>query len=233
MDNNSGINTSPPEKKSRIGCLQILGIAFITLIIAGLIVGGWVKYNIYASQITPTTLNAKEQKILDSKLAVLQVFSDSSNSDYIPARKSSAVPLEPEAYSEKGASHEINLTEKELNSLIANNPDVASRVAIDLADNLISLKLVVPVDDDIIVFGGKTLRLNMGLILNYENDKLVVALKGISMGGIPIPNAWLGYMKNKNLVEEFGGEGGFWDLFSEGVKDIKLREGQLLISLKE
>ena len=45
------------------------------------------------------------------------------------------------------------------------------------------------VDDDIIVFGGKTLRLNMGLILNYDNDKLVVALKGISMGGIPIPYA--------------------------------------------
>ena len=53
-------------------------------------------------------------------------------------------PLEPEAYSEEGAKGEISLTEKELNALIANNPEVAQRVAIDLSENLISVKLVVP-----------------------------------------------------------------------------------------
>ena len=233
MDNNSNINSSPPEKKSRIGCLQILGIAFITLIIAGLIATGWVKYNIYASQFTPTRLTQNEQKTLDSKLTVLQGFSGVTKSDYVKSEKASAVPLKPETYTEDGARREIRLTEKELNSLIANNPEVASSVAIDLSENLVSLKLVVPVDDDIIVFGGKTLRLNMGLILNYDNDKLVVALKGISMGGIPIPNAWLGYTKNKNLVEEFGGEGGFWSLFSEGIKNIQVQEGHLLVQLRE
>jgi len=233
MNDNSSINRSQEEKKSRIGCLQILGIAFITLIIAGLVVAGWVKYNIYASQFTPTRLSKNEQKTLDSKLTVLQGSSGIAKSDYVKSEKASAVPLKPETYTEEGARREISLTEKELNSLIANNPAVASSAAIDLSENLVSLKLVVPVDDDIIVFGGKTLRLNMGLILTYDNDKLVVALKGISMGGIPIPNAWLGYTKNKNLVEEFGGEGGFWSLFSEGIKNIQVREGHLLIQLRE
>ncbi len=233
MKNNVSENVSSPDRKSRIGCLQILGITFIVLIIVGVIIAGWVKYNVYASLFTPTKLSTNEQKALDSKLVVLQHFSGGAGADYLPSGKDRAVPLEPEAYSEAGARREISLTEKELNSLIANDPEVASRVAIDLSENLVSLKLVVPVDDDIIVFGGKTMRLNMGLILNYENDKLIVALRGISLGGIPIPNAWLGYIKNKNLVDEFGGEGGFWDLFSEGVKDLKVREGHLLINLKE
>ncbi len=48
-----------------------------------------------------------------------------------------------------------------------------------------------------------------------------------------MPNAWLGYMKNKNLVEEFGTDGGFWQLFAEGVRDIKVREGHIRIRLKE
>jgi len=233
MNDNSSINRSQEEKKSRIGCLQILGIAFITLVIAGVVVAGWLKYNIYASQFTPTKLTVNEQKMLDSKLTVLQGSSGVVKSDYVTTGKEPSVPLEPAKYTEAGARREISFTEKELNSLIANNPEVASNAAIDLSDNLVSLKLVVPVDDDIIVFGGKTLRLNMGLILNYENGKLIVALKGISMGGIPIPNAWLGYTKNRNLVEEFGGEGGFWSLFSEGIKNIQVREGHLLVQLRE
>ena len=55
-------------------------------------------------------------------------------------RQDKGVPLEPEAYSEEGAKREISLTEKELNALIANNPEVAQRVAIDLSENLISVK---------------------------------------------------------------------------------------------
>ncbi len=58
-------------------------------------------------------------------------------------------------------------------------------------------------------------------------------IKGISLGGIPLPNAWIGYTKGKNLVEEFGTETGFWKLFAEGVKDIKVKEGQLRIRLQE
>ena len=234
MENNTGENATLPEKKNRFGCLQILGIAVITVVVVGLIVAGWVKYNIYASEFSPTKLRPQEQKELEEKLAVLKESAeDGTTARRFPKREDPASPLEPEAYSEEGARREINLTEKELNALIANEPDVARKVAIDLSENLVSLKLVVPVDEEIIILGGKTLRLTMGMILNYENDQLIVALKGVSLGGIPIPNAWLGYLKNKNLVEEFGDEGGFWALFSEGVKNIKVKDGHIRIQLKE
>jgi hypothetical protein len=141
--------------------------------------------------------------------------------------------LAPEPYMEEVTSRQISLTEREFNALIANTPEIAKRVAIDLSENLVSLKLVVPIDEDIGIVGGKTLQLNLGIILSYEDDQPVVALKGVSLGGIPIPNAWLGYLKNENLFEKFGAEGGFWELFSEGIDDIKVKDSYLMIQLKE
>ena len=229
-DDNNSKEQSPSK---RAGCLQAVGYVALAVIVIMLLGTWWVKYNIYASEYRPTTLNQKEQKVLDAKIARLD---ESAHEGYFTRkgpRQDHSAPLEPEAYSEIGAKREISLTEKELNALIANNPDIARMVAIDLSDNLVSLKLVVPMDEDIPVMGGKTLRLKMGLTLGYESNQLIIAVKGVSLGGIPIPNAWLGYIKNRNLVEEFGGEGGFWALFAEGVKDIKIRSGHINIHLKE
>ncbi|MBW1869443.1 MAG: arginine N-succinyltransferase [Deltaproteobacteria bacterium] len=213
--------------------MQVLGISIITLIVAGLIVAGWIKYNIYASQFSPTKLDEQEQNVLDTKLAKLE---ESAKEDGFMRKRlddEPPMPLVPEKYSEKGARREIDFTEKELNALIANNPEVAGMVAIDLSKDLVSLKVIVPMDEDIFILGGKTLRLKMGIGLGYQDDQLFVVLKGVSMGGVPIPNAWLGNVKNKNLMEEFGGEGGFWDLFAAGVKDIRIKDGHLSINLKE
>ena len=58
-------------------------------------------------------------------------------------------------------------------------------------------------------------------------------LKGVSVFGVPIPNAWLGNLKNVDLVAEFGGNQGFWKTFADGVETIQVTDGQLLINLKE
>ena len=51
--------------------------------------------------------------------------------------------------------------------------------------------------------------------------------------GIPIPNAWLGGLKNIDLVSEFGVDPGFWKSFSEGVEEIQVADGRINIKLKE
>ena len=51
--------------------------------------------------------------------------------------------------------------------------------------------------------------------------------------GVPIPNAWLGGLKNIDLINEFGGERGFWKSFAEGVDNISIEEGQMKIKLKK
>jgi len=233
MDDHNKKTVEPAAKKFRFSGLQVMGIVALVMIATTILTAWWVKHYIYASKFKPTVLTAKEQKVLESKLARLE---ESAKKDTALARKKredKGTPLKPEAYSEEGAKREISLTERELNALIANHPEVAQRVAIDLSNNLVSVKLVIPVEEEIPVLGGKTLRLNVGLILGYEKGVAVVALKGVSLGGIPIPNAWLGNLKNRNLVKEFGSGGGFWKLFSDGVADLKVKEGHIMIKLKE
>ena len=221
-------------KKSRFGWRHILGIVFIAIIVTALLSAWWVKRNIYAPQFKPTRLSAQEQQVLDSKLATLEESAGKekpSVNKVIPDH--ARVPIEPEPYREDNAKREIRLSEKELNALIAKDPETAKRVAIDLADDLVSVKLLIPVDEEVPIVGGKTLRLFFGVRLSYAEGRPIVAISGVSLGGVPLPSAWWGDIKNKNLVEEFGSEGGFWDQFSKGVADITVRDGQLRIKLKE
>ena len=51
--------------------------------------------------------------------------------------------------------------------------------------------------------------------------------------GVPVPNAWLGGLKNIDLVSEFGDTQGFWKSFAEGVDNIRVEEGKLVVKLKE
>jgi hypothetical protein len=211
MNENRSRNAPPVTDKYRFRYLRMLGVVAVVIFLTALLTFWWVKHYIYASKFTPTQLSVKEQRVLDSKLD----------------------RLKPEPYTEKDAKREISLTERELNALIANQPDVAKKVAIDLSDNLVSVKLVVPMDEEILFLGGKTLRLSIGVTIDYKNDQPSVALKGVSLGGIPLPNAWLGNLKHKNLIDEFGTEGGFWKLFGDGVKEIKVEEGHIRVMLKE
>lgn len=121
----------------------------------------------------------------------------------------------------------------ELKSLLVKNPDMAQRFAIDLSDNLASAKLLVPVPPDFPLLGGQTVQVNAGLELNYTNGRPVVVLQGVSLMGIPLPNAWLGGLKNVDLVQEFGGQQGFWSAFAAGVESIEVKDGKLQIELKE
>lgn len=218
--------TETVGKPSGSKTTRTLTIGFLLVCVTALLVAFWVKRNVYASKFTPIALSRQEQQVLETKLARLQKREPKT-------RPQPGSPLDPEPYSEAGAKREIRLTERELNGLIANTREVAERVAIDLSEDLVSVRLVVPVDDEVPVLGGKTLKVHMGLTVRTEGGMPQIALKGVSLGGIPMPNAWLGHLKNVNLLEEFGTEDGFWKIFAQGVREIQIREGHLRITLKE
>lgn len=223
-------NTNP----ARRGWLRILGILAAGVLVVALLSAWWIKSNLYASPFNPTRLTDNEQQALDAKLDRLQrnVRSDRTAAAGGAATKSEG-RLAPEPYTEDAALRELRLTEKELNAVIAKDEATAQRVAIALSADLVSVKLVIPMDEELPVLGGKTLRLNCGVTVRFEAGKPVVALRGVSIGGVPIPNAWLGNIKDVDLVREFGGPGGFWDLFAKGVEDIRVLDGSVFVKLRE
>lgn len=211
----------------------VLGVVFVTVAVTVLVV----RFFFFPAPFTPVELNEREKRELAGKLDRIEQASGVSLQDIFGGVREDELTsdgrLKPEPYSEVEGSREVSLSERELNALLANNTDLAQKAAIDLSRDLVSAKLLVPVDPDFPFFGGKTIRVRAGLELAYRQDRPVVKLKGISFMGIPLPNAWLGGIKNVDLVEEFGDEPGFWKEFSKGIDAVFVREGNILIRLKE
>lgn len=219
---------------------HVLLIVLLTIVVT--IAGTyWIlKTYIFASAFTPVSLSTKEEKKLQTKLSALGLksgFTSPSRAKRMDKGQRDEIDkegfLKPQRYSEANASREINFTERELNAMLAKNTDLARKLAIDLTEGLVSAKLLVPFEEGFPVLGGKTLRFNAGVGMAYRNEKPVIVLKGVSIMGIPVPNAWLGELKHIDLVSEFGTEPGFWQSFSEGVQDIQITEGRINITLKE
>jgi hypothetical protein len=222
---NSHIDTHIEQPKKG-GCLKTLGIMLITVIISVIATVFVINYYLFPKKLEPVELSQREESSLNQKLKHFGL-------PELPSSDTNTNDLTPEPYSEVGAKREVSFSEKELNAMLAKNTDLADKVAIDLADNLASAKMIIPLDPDFPILGGKTLKANAGAELAYANGRPIVILKGVSVWGVPIPNAWLGNLKNVDLVKEFGGDEGFWKSFSDGVENIHVSEGSLIIKLKE
>ena len=221
--------TEKPAER-RFGWLHVFGFVSLAVVLTVLATAWILRTYVFPREFRPVALTDKEEKVLDDKLERLEGFGRTR------ARASGDEPagrLEPEPYSERDADRQIELSERELNALVARSPDLARRLAIDLGDGLVSAKLLVPLDEDFPVLGGRTLRLHAGVALDYTDGRPAVVLKGLSIMGVPMPNAWLGGLKNIDLVREFGGKPGAWKAFAAGVEGLEVSEGRLHIRLKE
>lgn len=243
------------RKSAGLSWLQVTGIVLAVVVVS-------VAFTLYFAQswffpkpFQPVSLSAVESNQLELKLARLEQWDEIQPPESPTGQRPEASgrpvrdnerldapadlrlePFEvakPEPYSEDGLSREINFNERELNALLANNTDLASRVALDFADDLLSANMLITLPPDFPFMGGKTMRVRTGLELAYRASKPVVVLRGLSIMGVPMPNAWLGGLKNVDLVEQFGSDQGFWQAFADGVESIQVREGRLQIRLKE
>ena len=234
MDTQRG---TPENPSKRFTGSQVFAIALGVVIITAAVTLLVVRFFFFPAPFTPVELNQREKQELAGKLDRIEQASGISLEDMFGGvREDELTPegfLKPEPYSEEGASREIYLSERELNALLANNTDLAQKAAIDLSRDLVSVKLLVPVDPDFPVLGGKTVRVRAGLELALRDGRPVIKLRGVSLMGIPLPNVWLGGIKNIDLIGEYGGERGFWKGFADGVDSLEVKEGRVYIKLRE
>jgi len=218
------MNSTDSNAKGFSG-LQVFMMIFAVMVLS-VVITSWVIFSdIFASKFEPVTLSAQEEQVLTEKLNKLGINVEQKNPPITEV-------LEPEAYSEIDAKREIALSEKEINAMLAKNTDLANKLAIDLSDDLMSAKLLLPLDKELPFVGGKTLKVTAGVELTYKNDKPVVIIKGVSIWGVPVPTAYLGDLKNIDLVQAFGGTG-FWRSFANGLNGLQVEDGSLRIKVKE
>ncbi len=217
------------KRNKKFSGLQVAGIAFLIMVLSVVGTVAIIKYWFFPSPFKPVVLSEKEKIILKKKLEILE---GAENKNKIKSDKNNTV-LKPEKYTEKNAKRKISFTEREINALLANNTDLANKVAIDLSDNLISAKILLPVDSDFPILGGKTLRFNAGIEISYKNKRPVIKLKGVSIMGIPIPRSWLCGIKGVDIIERYSRRGNILYNLERGVKYLKVKEGLLEIELRE
>lgn len=221
------------SQSSGLSRLQVTGIVaaamLLTVVATLFIVRSW----LFPQPFEPVVLNPAEKQRLEHKLARFERM-DYPSGNREPGRSGPPEEeLKPEPYSEKGASREIRLSEREINAMIAQNTDLARTLVVHFSADLVSVKMLIPLDPDFPLLGGRILKVKAGAELAFRDGRPVVILRGISVMGVPLPNAWLGGLKNIDLIQVFGTEPGFWKGFADGVAAIEVRDGSLRIVLRE
>ena len=228
-------------------------IIITVLITLFLVVGTYWLFTryLFPTQFDPVDLSQQETFLLNNKLRSVKLPLIDSNSPSISSQQTmlsqrhqpapaSQVDnrLIPEPYSEVGAKREIIFSERELNAILAHNTELADKLVFDLSDNLISVKWLLPLDPEFPLLGGKTLKFTAGVEIAYRNQQPSVSFRGLSLWGVPLPNAWMGELKHINLVSEYSGGTGqnqmsFWHSFAAGIDHIKISDGKVFVKLKD
>ena len=206
----------PPRSSWKKKLLVTSGIVLCSAGIAAAGTAWWVKHNIYASALQPVALTQAEQSNLDGKLKTL------SNSP-------GAAPVDPEI-----AKRTLVISDKEINAFLAQQ-GLGEQVKVDLTEGGAAATLLIPMDKDIAFVGGTTLRIRLGFGAKMDADKhFAFSISDVSVGGIPLPNDWLGKIKGSNLLADSQLESDpTVKGFLAGIRDFKIQAGSLKVVLNE
>lgn len=201
------------KKKALVMSAVILGSAGIAA--AG--TAWWVKHNIYASALKPVALTQTEQADLNSKLQVLG------------QQAPTAAPVDPEI-----AKRTLTISEREINAFLSEQ-GLGEQVKVEFTQGGAAATVLVPVEKDAPLIGGTTLRLRFAFGAKMDSSKhFAFSLNDISVGGVPMPNAWLGNLKGLNLLAESPLQSDpAVKGFLAGIRDFKIDSGVMRIVLNE
>ncbi|MBL9116147.1 MAG: hypothetical protein JNJ83_14160 [Verrucomicrobiaceae bacterium] len=179
----------------------------------------WVKHNFYASTLNPVALSNSEKEALDSKLVAMSAAGQAEATPQVP-------PTDPKKT--------LQLSEREINAFLADQ-GLGEQVKVELGNGSGVATAIVPIEKDAPMFGGKTLRIQCAFNARMDAEKkLAFSISDISVGGISLPNAWLGNIKGLNLFQNA-------DISSDpavkgfvaGVKDFAISGGALRVVLND
>lgn len=218
------------------GCLSAGVLALVVLATAG-VTSWWVKKSLNPAAMERVVLTERESAEFEAKLERVRLAAEESPGEPTPPARDGEVVLpttpEPEELDEDFVRRPLVLSERELNALIGRNTDLAERVQLRLRPNRVQLKANFPVPEDAPFFGGRTIRVNILNRVEMVDGRLRIMLENVSMGGIPLPSAWIGDIKGRDLAFDLFSDPGMARAFQDGIEDCKVEEGQITLMLAE
>ncbi len=206
------------KKKLLVVTAVILGTATI----AAASSAWWVKHNLYASALQPVALTQSEQADLQGKLKVLSDKAAAANA-----------PVDPEV-----ARRTLSISEREINAFLAEQ-GLGESVKVTLNDGNASATVLVPVEKETPlvggIIGGTTLRLRFSFGARMDAEKkFAFSLSDVTVGGVPLPNAWLANLKGLNLLADSSlHDDPAVKGFLAGIRDFKIESGAMSVVLNQ
>ena len=132
------------------------------------------------------------------------------------------VELEERIY-ESGEKSFI-LSEREINGLIHEKTKLGKDIRVELVNDAIHLRVKTTLDEEVPLFGGKTVNLRARLIASEEEG---ISIDDVTIYGVSLPNAWLGDLKGVNLFEALD------EQLPSGIKYFEVVNGEIRIELED
>jgi hypothetical protein len=189
----------------------------------------WYQYNFHASPFKPVALSAVEQQTLDTKMAVLGGKTQEIGK---------IQELQPPAPSDPAKT--IVLNEREINSWLKEQ-GWGENIQFHIKKDGFAATVLTPVEEDTPLLGsffaGHTVRVQVAFNTKLDaNHHLALSLADVNVGGISMPNAWMGNIKGLNLLAQTDPSGEEFPLakgFAAGIKDFQVRDGELRMVLND
>lgn len=172
----------------------------------------WVKQNFYPSAMTPVSLTSAEQAAYDSKLQAL------SNPAAIPPDE---------------ANRTIVINEREVNAYLAQQ-QLGESVQVNFGEGKVSAAIIFTAPADFPIMPNQKIRLRFtfGTSLSPQH-KLSLKLDDLSLGGISLPNSWIGDLKGVDLVAENVESDPTLQKFIAGIQSLEVHNGTLRLVLNK
>jgi len=172
----------------------------------------WVKQTFYPSAMTPVSLTATEKAEFDSKLQALN--------------NPAAVPPDE-------ANRTIVINEREVNAYLAQQ-ELGESVQVKFGEGSVSAAIILTAPEDFPIVPNQKIRLRFtfGTSLSAEH-KLSLKLDDLSLGGISLPNSWIGDIKGVDLVAENVESDPALQKLIAGIQSLEVHNGTLRLVLNK
>jgi hypothetical protein len=177
-----------------------------------------VRHNFYADPIAPVSLSVAEQETLKGKLAIL-----------------TEPPAAPRQPTPDEQHRTLLISQKEINAYLASR-DLGEIVEVALGQDRLTATMIVPVPKDagLPLISGTTVRVTVAMEAKMDPDKkFSVKLNDVRVGGISMPNAWLGQIKGANLIAENVEHDPALQQFLAGIQELEIRPEGVRVLLSE
>lgn len=172
----------------------------------------WVKHTFYPSPMKPVSLTVSEQAALDGKLQAL------SNPAAIPPDE---------------ANRTLIINEREVNAYLAQQ-QLGESVQVQFGEGQVSAAIILTAPPDFPLVPNQKIRLRFtfGTSLTPAH-KLSLKLDDLSLGGISLPNSWIGDIKGLDLVAANVESDPALQKFVAGIQSLDIHNGTLRLVLNK